>query len=172
MIYIFFSVIWILEWMARHWCTAESRVGSLCHPSPWATHHALQEASQLSTAAAGEPSLSWTCFLRSTQCYRFHVLSIWKWDTSYLRSMFVKRSLNGMIYVLGLYSSPIRRISPTSFVKPELWVTLSFVLLKDYIDSLGLSATAFSLCLVHLSYFMLWFRFNLLSSLSNHFFFF
>lgn len=54
----FFFVIWISEWMACHWRTAESWVGSLCHPPPWASHHALQEASQLSTAAAGEPSLS------------------------------------------------------------------------------------------------------------------
>ena len=40
--------------MACDWGSAEPRVGALCDSSPRAAHHAVQEASELSTAA-GEP---------------------------------------------------------------------------------------------------------------------
>lgn len=44
----------VSEWMASDRGSAEPWVGSLRDPSPWASHHAFQEASQLSTAA-GKP---------------------------------------------------------------------------------------------------------------------
>lgn len=46
-----------LEWVACYGSSAESRVGALCHPSPGATHYALQEATQL--PAATELSEVW-----------------------------------------------------------------------------------------------------------------
>lgn len=37
--------------MACDWGSAEPRVGALCDSSPGTAHHAVQEASELSTAA-------------------------------------------------------------------------------------------------------------------------
>ena len=38
--------------MASDWSSAEQRVGPLCDSPPGATHHAVQEAFELSAAAA------------------------------------------------------------------------------------------------------------------------
>uniref|UniRef100_A0A2P2PRM7 Uncharacterized protein MANES_11G152900 n=1 Tax=Rhizophora mucronata TaxID=61149 RepID=A0A2P2PRM7_RHIMU len=47
--------------MAGNRCSTESWLGPLCHSSPRATHHALQEATELSTATGESGSAKHTC---------------------------------------------------------------------------------------------------------------
>lgn len=56
-------IFWV-EWVASDWSSAEPRVGPLCDSSPGATHHAVQEAFELSTAA-GSSSCQVISFLLS-----------------------------------------------------------------------------------------------------------
>lgn len=50
----FYFLTLLLERVACNWGSAEPWMGPLCNSPSRATHHALQEASELS-AAAGEP---------------------------------------------------------------------------------------------------------------------